>query len=101
MLHSIVVKKKKRIERRREDQLGNVNLPILPINQINQPGAYLDLRTGKLFRVPPEGLRVENGKVILITTEGELKVCKLSDDPYIPLEQVKKIASKHQFRTNF
>jgi hypothetical protein len=37
----------------------------------------------------------------LITTEGELKVCKLSEDPYIPLEQVKKIASKHQFRINF
>ncbi|MCH7760380.1 hypothetical protein IIA15_03125 [candidate division TA06 bacterium] len=80
---------------------GDQSLPTLPLNQVNQPGAYLDLHTGCLFRVPPEGLRVGNGSMILITSEAETMVCKLSDDPYIPKIKAKIIAADNNYWTNF
>ena len=80
---------------------GDQFLPILPLNQVNQPGAYLDLHTGNLYRVPPEGLKVGNGSVIVITCEAETMVCKLSDDPYILKNKAKLIASDNNHWTNF
>jgi len=75
-------------------------LSILPLNQVNKPGAYLDLKTGKLFRVPKEGLRKGDGSIILINSERETLVSRLSDDPYIPRAKAKLIAANHNLWIN-
>ena len=86
---------------RKEGWKNADSLPYLILNQIDQPGAYLDLKSGNLFRVPPDGLKIGNGSVILIKSEGKVRVCKLSDDPYISDERAKTIAARNKLRTSF
>jgi len=76
-------------------------LPVMPFEEITEPGAYLDLNTGNLYRVPAEALRLGHSPVISITCSGPFPVCRLSDDPYITRVQAKIVASDHNLWTNF
>ncbi|MCH7760379.1 hypothetical protein IIA15_03120 [candidate division TA06 bacterium] len=76
-------------------------LPVMPFEEINEPGAYLDVNTGNLFRIPPEALRLGHSPVISVTCNGSFPVCRLSDDPYMTRVQAKTIAADHNLWTNF
>lgn len=80
---------------------GDYTLPIIPFEEINEPGAYLDINTGNLYRIPPEALRLGHSPVISVTCNGTFAVCRLSDDPYITRVHAKTIASDNNFWTNF
>jgi hypothetical protein len=96
-----VSKTTKKMETKWAGWTGDFPLPVVPFEEINEPGAYLDVNTGNLFRIPPEALRLGHSPVISVTSNGPFPVCKLSDDPFITRVQAKIIASDHNLWTNF
>jgi len=54
-------------------------------NEIEHAGCYLNVTTGDLIRVPAEGLAAGHSPLSTISSHGETRVAKLSDNPAAPI----------------
>jgi hypothetical protein len=70
-------------------------------NQMQQPGSYLILGSGDLVRVPPEGLASGHSPLITVTSSGETRVAKLSDNPAEPISVLRSFAADNDYFVNF
>lgn len=70
-------------------------------NEIDKPGAYLLIGSGDLVRVPREGLAGGHSPLVAITSLGDTRVAKLSDDPATPISVLRNIAADNDFMVNF
>lgn len=75
-------------------------LPSIPLNAIDTPGAYLCRWNGFLLRVLPQCLRAGAGAFNLVGGE-PLFVTKLSDDPELPVRAAREAAHRQQLVTSF
>ena len=67
---------------------------------INEPGAYFDLQTGRLYRIPKEALR--SGASPVIHMEGaEDRFAKISDDPLVRTETARSICAENTWNPTF
>ncbi len=82
--------------------MSNVGMSFT-IDAIPTPGAYLCDWSGHLLRLPHEAFsqRGNSGATWNIVGGSPLTVTKLSDDPYIPLQNAKQIAGKLNRETTF
>lgn len=73
----------------------------MAFNEIERPGSYLILSTGDLVRVPPEGLAPGHSPLITVTSIGETRVAKLSNNPATPISVLRNIAADNDLLVNF
>ncbi len=73
----------------------------IPFNDLFEPGAYYSHATGWLYRMPEESLSPGHSPTMNIMSGEEHFVTKLSDDPWIPVNKAREIASNKDFVVNF
>jgi hypothetical protein len=70
-------------------------------NEIQRPGAYLICGSGDLVRVPQDSLAPGHSPLITITSTGETRVAKLSDNPAEPISVLRAFAADNDYFVNF
>ena len=66
------------------------SLAVKTWNNVNQPGCYVCNVTGRLLRVPVSGLKEGNTPVIeFLGPQGPSRVTRISDDPCLPLADLR------------
>jgi hypothetical protein len=70
-------------------------------NDIQRPGAYLICGSGDLVRVPQDALAPGHSPLITITSTGETRVAKLSDNPAEPISVLRAFAADNDYFVNF
>ena len=72
-----------------------------PVGSICEPGAYVCLWNGHLLRVPAEGLDSGRCPHLCIAAAGPLDVIRISDDPYVDVDEARRLAAGHAVPTTF
>jgi hypothetical protein len=70
-------------------------------NEIQRPGCYLILGSGDLVRVPQDALAPGHSPLITITSSGETRVARLSDNPAEPISVLRAFAADNDYFVNF
>lgn len=70
-------------------------------NEIQRPGSYLICGSGDLVRVPQDALAPGHSPLITITSTGETRVAKLSDNPAEPISVLRSFAADNDYYVNF
>lgn len=68
-------------------------------DEINEPGAYVEVSTGKLYRITQESLLVDNS--LARPGNGGPAVVQLSRDPFIFDLAARILCVEHNIRPNF
>ncbi len=76
-------------------------LEILPLDEVKGPGTYYTRATGGICRIPEEALKADHSPAFEILVDGDNRVVKLSDDPFIPLSKARLIAADADLEVNF
>jgi hypothetical protein len=69
--------------------------------EMTQPGAYVEVGSGDLFRVPQEALITGASPVITKVSNGASRLVRVSDNPYCPLLRAREVAADHNIEPNF
>jgi hypothetical protein len=69
--------------------------------QIEFPGVYVSIETGRLFRIPREALASGRSPLIEMVGREPVLVTKISDDPYVPLSKARMLAADLDLTVNF
>ena len=70
-------------------------------NEINQAGSYLVVGSGDLARVPQEAVAAGHSPLISVTSSGETRVARISEDPSAPISTLRTIAADNDYFVNF
>jgi hypothetical protein len=70
-------------------------------DEINEPGAYVEVSSGKLYRITRESLPVGKSPVRPGSSEPASPVVQLSKDPFIVELAARMICVDHNIRPNF
>jgi hypothetical protein len=70
-------------------------------DQVNDPGTYVDVRTGDLFRIPREGLVTGASPVVMRESAAPVVLRQLSDDPFLPTLKARLMCAQHNIQPNF
>lgn len=73
----------------------------VPFSQLNEIGTYVFKDGGQLLRVPEDALKPGRSPVMGIIGKEVLTVCKLSDDPFIPITKARLVAADLDVEVNF
>jgi hypothetical protein len=88
-------------ERREGAGLGPGGLAETAWKDIRLPGCYLLIASGQLARVPPEGIGPAGSPLISLSSRGDCRVARVSNNPAEPLAVLRAIASKRGYRVDF
>ena len=70
-------------------------------DQIDNPGCYVSIETGRLLRIPPDALAFGRSPLIEIVGEKPWVVMKISNDPFMPLSRARMSAADFDLPVNF
>lgn len=76
-------------------------LPEVGWEDINEPGAYVEVGTGDLYRIPKEGLIPGSSPVIQKASTGASRLVRLSSNPFVTTLQARMLACEHNIEPNF
>lgn len=65
----------------------------VPFADVNEPGAYINERSGELFRVPEDALMSGRSPLIEIVSDHPTMLTKLSDNAWIPISKARQLAA--------
>ncbi len=68
---------------------------------INEPGVYVENRTGVLMRIPEDALVPGRSPALEVLCHEPWVVTKISNDPYLPVTKARMIAADFDLRINF
>jgi hypothetical protein len=68
---------------------------------LSEPGSYVELGTGDLYRIPKEALIQGGSPVIRKESLGASRLVQLSKNPYITTFQARMLACEHNVQPNF
>lgn len=77
------------------------SLPETSWEDINQPGAYVEMGTGDLYRIPKEALIPGSSPLIRKESAGASRLVQLSPNPFITTFQARLLACEHNVEPNF
>jgi hypothetical protein len=69
--------------------------------EINQPGAYVEIGSGDLYRVPKEALIQDSSPVIEKQSAGASRLAQISKDPFITTFKARMLCAEHNIEPNF
>jgi hypothetical protein len=76
-------------------------LPEATWGDINQPGAYVEVGSGDLYRIPKEALIPGSSPLIRKESAGASRFVQLSPNPFITTLQARMLACEHNVEPNF
>lgn len=76
-------------------------LPEVSWEGLGEPGAYVELGTGDLYRIPKEALIQGGSPVIRKESLGASRLVQLSTNPYITTFQARMLCCQHNVQPNF
>ena len=68
---------------------------------IQTPGAYLEVETGRLFRITDDILAPGHSPMLSIVSNEPNTFVRLSDDPVIPISKARMTAANNDYWINF
>jgi hypothetical protein len=68
---------------------------------IEQPGAYVDLETGYLYRIPPAALQQRTAPLIRRESTRVSRLIRVSKDPCITTQAARLICCQHNITAHF
>jgi hypothetical protein len=77
------------------------SLPEVSWHDLNEPGAYVELGTGDLYRVPKEALIPGASPVIRKESIGASRLVQISKNPFVTTLEARMIACEHNVEPNF
>lgn len=69
--------------------------------QVNAAGAYIEVGTGDLFRIPREAVVTGASPLIQKVSNGRSRLLHVSDDPYVPVLKARSLAANANIQPNF
>jgi hypothetical protein len=78
-----------------------VTLPEVAWESVSEPGAYAEIGTGDLYRIPKEALIPGSSPVIRKESAGASRLVQLSPNPFITTLQARMLACEHNIEPNF
>lgn len=76
-------------------------LPQTTWENLDEPGAYVELGTGDLYRVPQEALLQGGSPVIRKQSLGASRLVQLSKNPFVTTMEARMIAAENNISPNF
>jgi hypothetical protein len=70
-------------------------------HDIHEPGAYVEVGSGDLYRFPKEALMKGASPLVRKESSGASRLVKVSDDPYITTLEARMICAEHNVAPNF
>ncbi|HEX4104515.1 MAG TPA: hypothetical protein VHZ04_03535 [Candidatus Paceibacterota bacterium] len=80
---------------------STLRIPVLQWEEINEAGAYVELGSGDLFRVPKDALNRGSSPVIDKVSLGTSQFAQVSTDPYVVLDKARSICANNNIQPNF
>jgi hypothetical protein len=68
---------------------------------INRPGAYVEIDSGDLYRIPQESLGKDASLIIRKESQGASRMARISSNPYIIALEARFICCEHNIQPNF
>ncbi|OGA43590.1 MAG: hypothetical protein A3G24_17915 [Betaproteobacteria bacterium RIFCSPLOWO2_12_FULL_62_13] len=68
---------------------------------IDEPGAYVELGTGDLYRIPKEALLQGASPLVRKESSGASRLMQVSKNPFITNLEAKMICCEHNIEPNF
>jgi hypothetical protein len=78
-----------------------MTLPEVGWEDVNEPGAYVEIGSGDLYRIPKEALIPGSSPVIRKESAGASRLVRLSGNPFITTLQARMLACEHNVEPNF
>lgn len=82
-------------------EVGTASLPKTNWEDIREPGAFVDLKTGELNRVLPQGLVAGASPAVVRQSRRPTRVAKVSDDPLVSTLEAQLTCAKHSIYFDF
>lgn len=76
-------------------------LPQVAWDQIQEPGAYVEVGSGDLYRIPREALVAGASPMIVKESRGTSRFVKVSSNPFCTLLEARLQAARHNIEPNF
>lgn len=70
-------------------------------DQLDSPGAYVELETGDLYRVPQEAVVQGASPIIQKVSHTTARLVRVSEDPYCPILRARVVAANNNIEPNF
>lgn len=83
------------------EPMKRLTLPELTWEDVNGPGAYVEVGTGDLYRIPKEALMPGSSPIIRKESAGASRLVRLSPNPFITTLQARMLACVHNIEPNF
>lgn len=87
------------------DQSGQIErrgqLMSVTWDELDSEGAYVDQRTGDLFRVPQQAVIRGASPIIQKVSHGQDRLVRVSEDPYCPILRAREVAANNNISPNF
>lgn len=76
-------------------------LPQMSWGQIEEPGAYVELGSGDLYRFPKEALIPGASPMIVKESEGASRLLQISKNPFVTNLEARLTCARHNVQPNF
>jgi hypothetical protein len=70
-------------------------------SEVNEPGCYVDIASGDLFRFPKEALLTGASPLIMRESCGASRLLRLSADPFMPTLKARFMCAQHNIKPGF
>jgi hypothetical protein len=76
-------------------------LPEVSWHDIKEPGVYVEVGSGDLYRFPKEALMQGASPLVRKESAGASRLIKISDNPYLTTLEARMICAEHNVAPNF
>lgn len=78
-----------------------LTLPQMPWESVSEPGAYVELGSGDLYRFPQEALVPGASPIIKKQSTGASRLVQVSKNPFVTTLEARLICAEHNIKPNF
>lgn len=76
-------------------------LPEMSWSDITEPGSYVEIGSGDLYRIPQEALIRGGSPLVHKESHGASRLVRVSEDPFVTTLQARLLCAEHNVRPNF
>jgi hypothetical protein len=76
-------------------------LPEFSWEGIEEPGTYVEMGSGDLYRIPKEALLTGSSPLIRKESMGSSRLVRVSKDPFITTLEARMVCAEHNIHPNF
>lgn len=73
----------------------------VPWEDVSQPGTYVEVGTGDLYRIPQEALIAGGSPIIRKESSGASRLVQVSKNPFLTTLQARMLCAEHNIDPNF